>query len=352
MNGSSAVRIEMPGPAVWRAAVALLVFLTIGNAAPREARAQIVINSSSSSYEFAVFDLAFGEGTTPIFRTTDNALLYPGTGGSEGFFYPILNTEQGMVQTITGQPIAPSAFRANAVRSQIGNGTNFGAAAIEAQAAVSKAGTNQGANLRGTGVFFNSTSFTTSSSAPNVASVSIATATSVFQNNGSTVQARPGSVLSVTTTLGSITDGSYTAAGLVSTLTVQNPGVAPVAFDLGRLVMAYRGPGSEINMTADTTNPNKATGLLSLALPGSITLMNGGRITLTSTITLISDPDSFIAITDPTQDQMAGLDLPDFGVYAGDIFAVPEPSPPVLAAVGLACFALIRGAVAFRRRSS
>jgi hypothetical protein len=218
--------------------------------------------------------------------------------------------------------------------------TVFGTSATE----MSATGTGQGTLLPQGGILWSSrTNLSDKLTAANEASVSIFFASATYKNNtGSTVdlaQGTFGTLLNIKGTLGSTTDGSYIAAGLSSTYQLSG---TTMATQLTGVVLAGQGTtgfSSTGTATGDATSAGFHSGVLSGTATSyastDVMVASGQSITLTSTLTLITDPFSSISI-DTDLDPGFGGSLPLFGVTASAAPIAPEPSTVLMLASGLA----------------
>jgi hypothetical protein len=181
---------------------------------------------------------------------------------------------------------------------------------------------------------------------PPLASVSLSIAKAIFTNTGTTnVRVTPGSIISVIGTLG--TDSrSFVAAGLSSSYTLSGGGVTTTTTTLNPIVLAASRTLSTIATYG--TDPNGAASVTvaggkvfgtgsTFNLGGQITLVPGESIAISAILTLISDPGSFIGISNgfapgfPTDPSF----VPDFGVNADAPILIPEPSTIALLGIGV-----------------
>jgi hypothetical protein len=318
---------------------ALAAFLATAILGPVQSSfAGLTLTSSSGSADFGVYTTYFPSIGSSTFKA-DGSLQSPGFG------LPTLNALAAGLPSQSSSPgfLTPYYTASSVTTSNpSGNGvpTVFGTSATE----MSATGTGQGTLLPQGGILWSTrTNLSDKLTAPDEASVSIFFASATFKNNtGSTVdlaQGTFGTLLNIKGTLGSTTDGSYIAAGLSSTYQL-SVNTGPTQLD--GVVLAGQGSSgfaSTGTATGDATSAGFHNGVLSGTATSyastDVLVASGQSITLTSTLTLITDPFSSIAI-DTTLDPGFIGSLPMFGVTASAAPLTPEPSTVLMLASGLA----------------
>lgn len=300
------------------------------------AQAGLTLYSSSGSVTYAVFNTGTPTSQSASFKVdssgNNTVLLAPGNG------LPMLMPPASSSTSYSQGTLSPYFL------TSMNSTTNgFGSATVESYVATSG---QQGSFTTQGGVYWGlNTSLADALPAnSNMASVVFSTATATYYNSGTTsLTFNPGAVLSVNGTLGT-NPGSYVAAGLATTISV-NYGEATSTSVLDTIVLAANNTGTI--SAFDGGGPNE---LASVSRQGSLltgsgtslassttTLGAGQSVTVTSYLTLISDPGSSITITNnlapgfPSGSQY----LPDFGAFASSSNVVPEPSTLVLMGTGL-----------------
>jgi hypothetical protein len=259
-------------------------------------------------------------------------LTYPGGG------LPTL----GSVVSGTSQSFSSSSLSPYFLSSVTNNSNGFGSAATEVYVANSG---QQGSFTTKGGVYWSLKTQLADNlgGTSNEASVMFATATAVYYNNtGASLTITPGAILSINGVLGGDTS-DYIAAGLATTIAT---GVSPSSLGtptaLDSVILAASGAGVNIAATGGRNGEfgsvTVASGLVTgtgTSLATTMTIANGTYISITSYLTLISDPDSMVGIS---ADLPQGLTaVPDFGSFASSpSVATPEPSSLVLLGSGLA----------------
>jgi len=330
----------------WR----ILIFALAVAAASKPADAGLTLVSSSATVKYSLYNTS-GAAGSPVFDST-GLLITPGGG------FPILDgvTPGNPTQTGSG-PLSP-ALVVQSVTGDSGNSVPpaFGTAAT---AIFAQGAGQQGPVTTQGGIFWGTATRLMDGLQPadvGLASVSYSTATSTFTNNtAAAISINPGALLSVQGTVGG-SAGSYVAAGLASSFElsgspteVVNAGIVLAANAAG-LTFGSAGthPGDAIAIRYDD-NRLFATGNSSfLSRPVSVGV--GQSITISATLTLISDPMSEISISSGLAPGFPPVaTLPDFGAFAGGTpfsAAVPEPATIVMLALGMA----IAGACRIRAR--
>jgi hypothetical protein len=303
---------------------------------PGAARAGIVLDSGSYGYSNFQVDntIPSAAGSAPLF--SGGELISPGHGLAS-----LYGSVDNTVQTFSQTPIS-----SNFISAYTNLSTGFGTARTDILATL--VGGNGASSAQGGIYWLNDTTLADNlKGKTNLASVSVSIATASFTNTGSTSVniKNPGALLSVSGTLGDTDSSSYVAAGLTSSFTLSGGGVTASMTNLGNIVLAANASGS-ISSNGGTTgsfaadfNSGTLLATASSTVGSPITLLPGETIDFTATLTLISDPDSFISITTQMASQFPTdpSDTPDFGIFAGGAPSIiPEPSTIVLLGVGLA----------------
>jgi PEP-CTERM motif len=320
---------------------ALAAFLATAILGPVQSSfAGLTLTSSSGSADFGVYSTVIDEIPPSTFKA-DGSLQSPGFG------LPVLNA---LVAGLPNQSTSPGSLvpgytaTSTTTSNPSGNGvpTIFGTSATEMTAS----GTGQGTLLPQGGILWSSKtnlSDKLTSANTNEASVSIFYASATYKNNTSSTvdlaQGTFGTLLNIKGTLGSTTDGSYIAAGLSSTYLLSGN---TMATQLDGVVLAGQGTSGYASTglaTGDATSAGFHAGVLSGTATSyastDVMVAAGQSITLTSTLTLITDPFSSIAIDTDLDPDFNGS-LPMFGVTANAAPLVPEPSTVLMLASGLA----------------
>lgn len=291
------------------------------------AKAGFVRTSSSGTINYSVRDLGPATQGRAVFGP-DGVLLSPGLGAPT-----IASTPRGAAQVFGPSPLSP-ALSGVADPSVIDDGL-FGSASTTVLA------TGSGESLQA-GVVVAPSTFIRASGASGVASVTIVQMSATFKNMGPTaVPTSLGFVLNLAATLGA-SAGTFVAAAITGTVTLHDsvpPG--PTTYQLTPIVFSYDGSGPAGDyISASTASLIAPDGLSVTAagigiFPGSMPIAPGQSITVSSTLTLISDPESTIEIMSDLPPPLAGnVPLPDVGVYVGGLsIVVPEPPSFAMAAV-------------------
>ncbi len=319
-----------------RSVFALLALLAVD----QTAEAGLTLLSSSGSTSYSVFAT-----TTP----TSNSAAYKQIANSDGTMSnTVLLSPGNGLPTLVPPSTSSLSFSASTLSpyflSSVTNGANnFGSATTEVYASTSG---QQGSFTSQGGVYW-SLKTNLSDSIPagtNAASVSFSIATATYQNlTSSAMTFTPGAIMSISGTLGG--PSSYIAAGLATTIsTTDGESVSTTVLDT--ITLAANGTGATIAAYGHGTNEaasvtaynNTVSGTGTSLDPNTVTLNPYSSITITSYLTLISDPGSSIGITNtlapgfPSGSQY----LPDFGSFASSQTMVPEPSSIILLGSGLA----------------
>ena len=327
-------------PFAFRASSPLAVAVAFFLGLPAVSDAGLTLVSSSGSISYGVYSTSNGSGPSFV----NNMLVNPGGG------LPVLGSLTSTSQSATASSLSPSFALTATTNPNSPTGfvpSNFGTATTQIYTASS--GNRGGFTTQG-GIYWTSNTGLADGLTPGAgfASVSFSTASATFVNNMSTaISFTPGALLSITGTLGGADGKSYIAAGLSSSYTI-NDGESTSTSPLDSIILAtnklvtINSTGTNINEYASiSVLPGLKVSGAGTSLSNSIvTLGVGQSITISSALTLISDPGSSINIsTDlpsgfPTDPQF----LPDFGVAANSapVAAVPEPSTIVLMGSGLA----------------
>ena len=313
-----------------------------------QADAGLVLGSySPATISYQVDSIGPGASGGPTFNG-DGTLASPGNG-----FPTLLGQASGTSSQSSSVNSIKTDFISSATtdpNSSIGYvPASFGTATTDVYAATS--GSIGGYTSRG-GIFWTSTTRVADNlnGSSSLASVSISKASAMFTNTGtSSIRVTPGSMLSVTGTLGQA-PGSFVAAGLSSSYSLFL-GDSPLGqTSLGSIALAANASQNTVSSTGGNGNGAASTTLIGQALSGtgssfnpsgSITLIPGETILFSAVLTLISDPGSEIGLSDtvtpgyPSDPQY----YPDFGSFALAVPGsnpVPEPSTALLVGSGLA----------------
>jgi hypothetical protein len=289
----------------------------------------LTLQSSTSNVTYSVYNTTSGSGSN---FNGSNMLVYPGNN------LPALNTlVSGSSQTYSSNGSIASGFT-----TSVTNGPdNFGSATNQNFAGSS---TSQGSFTTQGGIAWSNKTKLTDDlpSGSSEASVLFSTASTTYVNNSSgIVSITPGAVLNIAGTLAAYSGSGplpFIAAALTTTFTIVSDGETST-ITLSPIILASNGT----TYTATSGNGNFAyltsyNGSVSgngTILGNSLSLYAGDSITITSDLTLISDPGSSIGISSviPSIDPA----LPDFGSFASsDPQVVPEPSTIALMGSGLA----------------
>jgi PEP-CTERM motif len=326
-----------------------MVALAAFTGGARRVEASLTLDMSSGSIVYSVYNTGTASGSGTF--NSGGMLTYPGGG------LPALTTQVGgSSQTATASTLSPFFLS-----SAISTPANFGSATTEVYVATSG---QQGSFTTQGGIYFsNRTNLADNlTEGSNTASVSFTTAVATYTNNevnaqghGISVTIDPGAVMSVAGTLGS--SDSYVAAGLTSSFTLFGAGVQTTTTAIAPIILASGGGvniattgGGPNDFASVTVKGSSVTGTGTSLDLNSVTLLFGESITITSYLTLISDPGSSIGIADEIPDDVSVL--PDFGTFASSpSVAVPEPSTIALLGSGLA-MAACWGRSSRRRRST
>ncbi len=339
--------------------------------------------SSSSAVSYFALDTSTpsNAGSLPIFvnQLGNGDMLTAGSGLAQ---IATVSTAVAASSTGTMLPAPPTGFSVNS-NSLTGLPSEYGTATTSIYAAATG---QQGASTPQGGIFFNAgTSLADNLSPGDTTHASVASSTGIatFTNNSSSlVILNPGTVgaaLSVVGTVNTNTGGSV-EAGLSTFITLSGTDYSkPLTYQLDSIALGAGQlsvndgvvGGPTISPLASTISPLALTGLIpggfnlsnpyfldgqeaasasysngqltgtgSVFDPYAIDLGTGDAITITSYLTLISDPGSSIALSDSLDPNFTGQ-IPGFGAFAG---AVPEPSSLVMLGAGMA------GVAAWSRR--
>ena len=308
--------LSIPSGTGSRVALAILAAVVFGQA--RSSFAGLTLMSSSGSATFGVYTTFIPEENPSTFKA-DGSLQAPGFG------LPVLNSlMSGLANQSVGSGSLVPGFTAISTTNDnpAANGvpTVFGTSATEMFAS----GTGQGALLPQGGILWSTkTNLSDKLTAPNEASVSIFYATATFKNTTLTTvdlaQGTFGTLLNIKGTLGSTTDGSYIAAGLSSTYQVTG---SSQATQIDGVVLAGQGTSAFSStglVVGDAHHSQFTAGVFSgtaSAYAGSDVMVGAHQsITLTATLTLITDPFSSITVDTDLDPGYCGS-LPTFGVSA------------------------------------
>jgi hypothetical protein len=290
----------------------------------------LTLQNSSSNVTYSVYTTTT---TASGSNFNDNGMLiYPGNN------LPALNTLlSGSSQSYSSNGSIASGFTTSVTEGP----AHFGSATNQDFAGSS---TSQGSFTTQGGVAWsNKTKLTDDLPAgSNEASVLFSTASATYVNNSSgIVSITPGAVLNIAGTLAAYSGSGpspYIAAALTTTFTIVSDG-GTTTINLSPIILASNGTSSVYtsgsgNFAYLTSYEGSLTGNGTI-LGNTLSLYSGDTITITSDLTLISDPGSTIGVSDiiPSNDPA----LPDFGSFASaDPQIVPEPSTIALMGCGLA----------------
>jgi hypothetical protein len=306
------------------------------------AEAGLTLTSSSGSVTYGIFGTTTGSSNAVYKSQTINGfnentvLLAPGNG------LPSLTTLASSSGSYSSNNLNPFFLT-----SSNNSSSSYGSATTE----IYVAGTGQqGSFTTQGGVYWSlNTSLSDNLGASsNQASVSFSIANATYMNNtNNTISFDPGAILSVAGTIGS--SSSYVAAGLATTITVTNnseEGPITTSTNLDTITLAANGAGVKLASTGNGPFEYGSVSVLGGVLSGTGTSLDssmvylnpGDTISISSYLTLISDPGSSVGITDnlPLDFPSGSQYIPGFGAYGESPSVVPEPSTIVLLGGGLA----------------
>jgi hypothetical protein len=305
----------------------------------RTSRAGLTLQSSSGTSFYSLVNTSSPGPSNFAFNTANGELLAAGGG------LPQLGALGSPPNQFSSQNTLVPSFTTNATNVP----GSFGTASTQIYAATS--GQEGGFTTQG-GLFWSITTSVADNlgTSSSLASLSFSTATATFTNNGTgSVTLTPAAILSVTGTIGSGA-GSYVAAGLFTTFSTTIGGVTHAPITIDPIVLAANNASGNAVRIASTGGASNEFGSLNVAgsrvngtgtgfNPSSVTLNVGDSITISSALTLISDPNSSIGIVSglplgfPTDPSF----VPMFGVFADALGApvIPEPSSIVLLSIGM-----------------
>lgn len=316
--------------------------------------------TNTESVRFAVYNTTAGSSGQPVF---DNGLMI--SSGSN--LFPTLTTVNGSTQSLSQTNTTAFTHRWSANQNPPFStplSADFGAATISTSAstALPKSGNTINNQI---GVSFNSGTFLQSSATitSGLAAVSFGSLHASFTNNrgigAGVYSGTPGAVISASGVL-STTPGSFIELANQGTITVWdnlNNIIATNSFTIivGFAFNASMQQNTYLFGTGSTSlsAPDPNTGAFSILdtnLFDRVSIPVGGRFSIDSYLTLVSDPGSRVELTAFPTNQGP---LPDFGSYVGGPAGiVPEPAAFLQLATGLGLLTGFWGVQRLRRRSS
>ena len=316
-------------------------------------------STNTESVSFAVYNTVPGSNGQPVFN---NGLMK--SAGSS--LFPALTSVNGTAQSLT--QTSRSAFTHSWSANQNPPfspplSSNFGAATLSTSASVSLPKSGNVLNNQ-IGVSFNSGTFLQSSAqiSNGLAAVSFGYLHADFTNStgigSGTYVGTPGAVVSATGVL-SPTAGSFVELANQGTITIWDNTNNIIASDSFSIIVGFAFNSSMQQNTflygtgsTSLEAPDPVTGAFSILdtnLFAPVSIPVGGRFSVDSYLTLVSDPGSLIELTDFPASQGP---LPDFGSYAGGAGAVPEPAAFFQLATGMGFVAGLWGWRRARQRRS
>jgi hypothetical protein len=306
-----------------------LLILTAGLSSTGSVEAGLSYQSSNASVTYSVYNTGSQSGVGTF--NNSGMLTYSG-GGLPSLTTQVANSSQSF-STSSNSSLTPLSF----VTTPTTTPSDFGSATTDIYSGYSG---SQGGKVTQGGVYWSlaTTLSDNLASGAAMASVSFSTASATYTNFGlNAVTITPGSLLSIAGTLGS--SDSFIAAGLTTSITIgygedsTTTALDPIILASGFGVNIASKGSNTSDYASVTVSGNSVTGSAS-NLASSMTIYSGESITVTSSLTLISDPGSTIGITDALPPGLTNI--PDFGSFSSSpLLAVPEPSTVVLMGSGL-----------------